>query len=128
MSIKVIKPKPEFVDERGFISRLVDNNNYPIKAILYIKSKAGSVRGNHYHNKDAHYIYCVSGKFRYFEKDMSKNKSKLKSVIIEPGDLVLSKPMVFHKMEFLEDTVFLAITTEPREQAKYEKDTIRIKK
>lgn len=127
MPIKVTKTKPEFVDERGYITRLIDQDDYPMRAVLYIQSKKGSVRANHYHKTDAHYVYCLSGKFRYSEKDMRKPKSKLESVILKPGDVVLSRPMFAHAMEFLEDSVFLAFTTEPREQEKYEADLVRLK-
>lgn len=127
MSIKVTHIKPEFTDERGFISRLVDDDNIHFRAVLYITSRKGTVRGNHYHKQDAHYVYCLSGKFRYSEKSMNKTSSKKESVILKPGDLVLSRPMVAHSMEFLEDSVFLAITTEPREHEKYEEDTVRLK-
>lgn len=127
MPIKVTHIKPEFEDERGFISRLVDADDVHFRAVLLITSKAGTTRGNHYHKKDYHYVYCLSGKFRYSEKDMNKLSSKKESVILKPGDLVLSHPMIAHSMEFLEDTVFLAITTEPREHEKYEKDTVRLK-
>lgn len=127
MAIKVTKIKPEFEDERGYISRLVDTDEYPLRAILYITSKKGTTRGNHYHKKDAHFVYCLSGKFRYSEKDMSKKSAKLESVILKPGDIVLSKPGIAHSMEFLQDSVFLAFTTEPREQEKYEEGTVRIK-
>ena len=126
MSIKVKHIKPEFVDERGYISRLINDNRFQFKTVLYITSKANTTRGNHYHKKDYHYVYCVSGKFRYSEKTISKKRSKLESVILKPGDLVLSSPMVAHTMEFLEDTIFLAITTESREQNQYEGDTVRI--
>ncbi|TSC88532.1 MAG: hypothetical protein G01um10147_28 [Microgenomates group bacterium Gr01-1014_7] len=127
MSIKVTHIKPEFTDERGFISRLVDDDSIHFRAVLLITSKAGSSRANHYHKKDSHYVYCLSGKFRYSEKDMSKKNSEKQSVILKPGDLVLSRKMIAHSMEFLEDTVFLAITSEPREQEKYERDTVRLK-
>lgn len=127
MSINVVKIKPEFIDERGYISRIVDDDSLKFRAVLYITSKKGTTRGNHYHKGDYHYVYCLSGKFRYSEKNMSKNNSTIESVILEPGDLVLSNAMTAHAMEFLEDTVFLAVTTEPREQDKYEQDTIRIK-
>lgn len=126
MAIKVTRSKPEFEDDRGYITRLVDTDKYPLRAVLYITSKKGTTRGNHYHKKDAHYVYCVSGKFKYSEKDMTKKNSKLETVILEPGDLVLSKPGVAHSMEFLEDTVFMAFTTERREQDQYEGDTTRI--
>jgi len=127
MSIKVTHIKPEFTDERGFISRLVDNDNIRFRAVLLITSKAGTIRGNHYHKKDFHYVYCLSGRFKYSEKNMNDPSSKKESVILKRGDLVLSRPMVAHSMEFLEDSSFLAITTEPREQEKYEKDTVRLK-
>lgn len=127
MAIKVTKIKPEFRDARGYISRLVDTDEYPLRAVLYITSKKGTVRGNHYHKKDAHFVYCLSGKFRYSEKNLASSHAKLESVVLKPGDLVLSKPGVAHSMEFLEDTVFLAFTTEPREQEKYEEGTVRIK-
>lgn len=127
MSIKVIKTKPEFVDERGYITRLVDQDDYPIRAILYISSRAGTIRANHYHKKDAHYVYCIKGKFKYSEKDLHNPKAKLESVILKPGDLVLSRPMFAHAMEFLEDTVFMAFTTEKRRQEDYEEDTVRLK-
>ncbi len=127
MSIKVTHIKPEFTDERGFISRIVNDDKMGFRAVLYITGKKGSIRGNHYHKKDFHFVYCLSGKFRYSEKNMDKPAAKKESVILKPGDLVLSKAMTAHNMEFLEDSVFLAITTEAREQEKYEGDLVRLK-
>lgn len=118
--------KPEFSDERGFISRIVDQDKYPIRAVLYIKRKKGSQGANHYHKKDAHYCYILSGKVKRSEKNMEDPKAKIESVILIPGDIVLTLPMVAHRDEFLEDTVFLALTTENRNQADYEKDTVRV--
>lgn len=126
MPIKVRHVKPEFTDERGFISRLVNDDSLNFRAVLYIKSRKDAVRGNHYHKKDYHYVYCLSGKFKYSEKDVRKPRSKVESVILKPGDLVLSRPMMAHSMKFLENSVFLAITTESREQKNYEEDTVRI--
>jgi quercetin dioxygenase-like cupin family protein len=127
MSIKVIKIKPEFIDDRGSISRILDQDKIKIRSVLYITGKKGSARANHYHKKDYHFVYCLSGKFRYSEKNINNPKAKLSSVILLPGDLVLTKPMVFHAMDFLEDSVFVAFSSETREQNAYEKDTKRIK-
>ena len=127
MPIQVTHTKPEFEDERGYITRLVNDDNLRLRAVLYITSKKGTERANHYHKTDYHYVYCLSGKFKYSEKDMSQLNSQIESVVLEPGDLVLSKPMIAHSMEFLEDAVFLAFTTEAREQNHYEEDTVRIK-
>src|SRR5260221_11383866 len=127
MAIQVTKIKEEFVDERGFISRIIDQDKHKIRSILYIKRKKGSTGANHFHKKDAHYIFVLSGKVRYGEKDMSKKNSKVEYVALEPWDLVLSKPMIAHTPDFLEDSVILAFTTENRNQAHYEEDTIRLK-
>ena len=127
MPIKITHIKPEFSDERGFISRIIDQDLYCIKSILYIKRKAGTIGANHYHKKDAHYIYVLSGKVKYAEKNMKNKNSSITSVILNPGDLVLSKPMIAHSTEFLEDTVILAFATEKRSSEEYESDTVRVK-
>lgn len=125
MAIKVTHTKPEFKDERGYITRFV-NNDPNLRSVIYITSKKGTVRANHYHKKDTHYVYVVSGSFEYFEKDLTKKNSKLQSVVLKPGDLVYTKPMIAHAMKFLEDTVFMAFTSEGRDQNKYEDDTVRV--
>src|SRR3972149_7147463 len=127
MPIKITKIKPEFVENRGFIARIIDQEKLKIKAILYIESKAGSIRGNHYHKTECHYVYCLSGKFKYSERNIQSHNSHIESRIIKPGNLVLTHPMVVHAMEFIEDSVFMAFTTKNREQIQYEKDTVRLK-
>ncbi len=126
MPIQIVKPKPEFIDNRGEITRIIDQDTYQIRTVLYITSKAGTKRANHFHKKDTHYIYCLSGKFKYSEKDMSNPNAKIETVILKSGDLVLSRPMIGHSVEFIEDSVFLAITSEKRDQEAYENDTVRI--
>lgn len=126
MSFGKISIKPEFVDERGFISRVLDDNKVVIKSILHIERKKGETGANHYHKKDAHYIYIVKGKVKYYEKDMSKRNSKVKSVILNAGDLMFSPAKVAHRTDFLEDTMFMAFATEHRSQEEYEVDTVRL--
>src|SRR3989344_3812408 len=130
MVIKVIHVRPEFVDERGGIARVVDveGKKFKLNSILRISHKKGSPpRGNHYHKKDYHWVYVEEGKIRYSEKPADKPRAKVVSVIMKKGDLVLSSPGVIHAMEAVEDSVFWAFTTEKRDQKSYEKDTVRIK-
>ena len=122
----VRKTDPPISDERGSITNILDVD-FPLRSILLITSKAGTVRANHYHMTDSHYVYLLNGKMEYTEKDMKGKNQRKRSVIVEPGDLIFSPPMVAHAMRFLENTVFLAFTTEPRDQRSYEKDTVRIK-
>lgn len=126
MAIKVTHLKPEFADFRGTITRIINKPKIKIEAVLLLTHKKGTVRGNHYHKKDSHWVYCLSGKFRYYEKDITKKNSKTSSVILNPGDLVYSRPNMAHAMEAILDTIFLAITTEKRDQKSYEKDLVKV--
>ena len=124
--VHVIKNiRPEFTDERGGITKILDDGKTVIRSVLLISSKKGSVRANHYHKKDAHYAYLLSGRMEYTEAPVSE-PGRLESVVLEAGDMVLSSPMTIHRMRFLEDSVFLALATESRSQADYEADTVRI--
>lgn len=127
MAINVVHTKPEFVDDRGGISRIIDQDKFPIRAVLRITSKKGSARANHSHKTDYHYIYIENGKCEYSEKDPSNPSGKVESVILEPGDIVLSKPGIIHGVKFLKDTILYAFTSERRGQAEYEKDIKRVK-
>lgn len=116
---------PFHTDDRGSISYLSDKK-IEIKDVLVLDSKKGAVRANHYHKNDIHYMYIVSGKFEYISKDMRKTNSKPEHVIVGAGEMVITPPMFAHKVKFLEDTVAIVLTTEPRDQEHYEKDTIRL--
>lgn len=116
--------KPEIVEGRGIINRILDTDQ-PLRSILWITSKAGSVRSNHYHKKDSHYCYIISGKVEWYEKPVEGGR--LEKEILGPGDMVYTPPMTIHAAKFLEDTVFLTFATQPRNQADYEFDTVHVK-
>lgn len=123
--MQVIKNiKPQFIDERGEITSILSGDNPDIKSVLFITSKKGSVRSNHYHKKDSHYCYIISGKAAWLEKPVAGGE--LESVILEAGDMVFTPPMMMHTVKFLEDTEFLTFATESRLQDDYELDTIKI--
>jgi len=116
--------KPEYTDERGSIARILDVNE-PLHSILYITSKAGSVRSNHYHKLDMHYCYIISGKAEWYERTLEGGE--VEKEILNAGDMVCTPPNIVHAVKFLEDTVFLAFSTQPRNQEHYEQDTVRVK-
>ena len=119
------KLKPFHIDLRGEMTHLLDEK-FKIKAVLLITCKKGAIRANHYHKKDTHHSYMLKGKMEYTYQNLnSKNKNK-KTITVNVGELVITPPMTAHAMKFLEDSVILALTTEPREQKKYEKDTVRV--
>lgn len=119
------------------MSYLLDNS-VSITSALYITCKKGSIRANHYHKKDTHYSYMLKGRMEYTYKNVKSQNSKVKirpdtvgtkrkTIIVNAGEIVETPPMTVHAMRFLEDSVFLALTTESRDQDKYERDTIRVK-
>ncbi len=114
----------DFVDQRGAIKKILDNGKEFTSALL-ITSKAGAVRANHYHKKDTHYVYILSGKMEYFERPADGGETV--SAVLEAGDMVFTPPGVAHAMKFLEDSQFLAFSTEPRNQNAYESDTVPVK-
>lgn len=116
--------KPEFTDDRGSITNILPKD-VNITSVLLIASKAGSIRSNHYHKRDSHYCYIVSGKAEWNEK--SVNGDKMESDIINAGDMVYTPPMMVHAVKFLEDTIFLAFASQPRDKDSYEEDTIKHK-
>ena len=59
----VIEQESPFVDERGKIQPLIDID---FKSCVLITSKKGTVRANHYHKKDWHFIYVIKGEFEYY--------------------------------------------------------------
>ena len=68
-------------DDRGFIQSLV---NFPMKNLSLISSKKGSVRSNHYHLTDWHYMYVLSGSFDYYYRPINSGK-KLQCIRVVSG-------------------------------------------
>ena len=110
-----------FVDLRGSIQPLVDSI---MKSAVMIHSKAGSLRANHYHKTDWHYCYVISGKIKYYYKELNSDKTP-ELLIVEKGNMVFTPPLVEHCMKFPEDTLFLTLSRNPRDQETYELDVIR---
>lgn len=111
-----------FADERGLIQPLTENG---CTALQVITSKKDTVRANHYHKKDSHHMYIVSGVMRYYYREVADTQPP-KFVDVRAGQMVHTPPMVEHAAHFLEDCAFLNITTGERDQITYEDDIVRI--
>ena len=122
--------QPDFVDARGAITKLLDDGKTSIKSILLITSTKGSIRANHYHKEDAHYVYMYSGKMEYVEApliDGQPDISQEVKVELVAGDMIYSPPMIAHAMRFTEDTVWVVMALKSRSHENYEEDTVRVK-
>lgn len=121
---------PEFVDDRGGITKLLDDGKTVIKSMLMMTSKPGAIRANHYHKEDGHYVYMLTGSMEYFEAplvDGVPDLTKMEKEVVNAGDMVYTPPMVGHAMNFLEDSTSFVFALKSRSQDDYEQDTVRVK-
>jgi len=114
--------EPAHRDRRGSIQPLV---NFPMKNISLISSQKGTLRSNHYHLTDWHYMYVLSGAFDYYYRPTNSNESP-QVIRVQAGEMVFTPPMEDHATVFLEDTQLLAISRNPRDQEAYEADVRRV--
>ena len=114
--------EPPHADDRGAIQSLV---NFPMKNLSLITSKKGSVRSNHYHLTDWHYMYVLSGAFYYYYRPTGSDQ-KPAVIRVRPGEMVFTPPMEDHATVFLDDTSFLVMSRNPRDQEAYEADVRRV--
>jgi quercetin dioxygenase-like cupin family protein len=110
------------VDDRGAIQPLVE---MMMKSAVLIDSKKGALRANHYHKTDWHYCYVLKGCIEYYHRPTGSQKPPEK-LLVKKGQMVFTPPMVDHAMKFPEDTVFLTLSRNPRDQTSYEADVVRI--
>ena len=118
---KVLVPQ-NFEDERGVIKNIADGK---LGDVAIITSKANSVRANHVHDNDWHLSYIVSGSMKYFWKNEIET-AEIKSIVVKAGEMVYTPKKSPHKMQFLEESTFIAISQLSRVQENYEEDTKRL--
>lgn len=111
-----------FVDERGSIQNLVLR---PVGGTAVIFSKAGTVRSNHYHKTDWHYIYVASGRVLYYERDAGSDAMP-EPRRYGPGDMFFTPPMREHCVAFLDDSVIFTMSRNPRSHEGHEADLVRV--
>ncbi len=117
-----VELEPPHVDARGSIQPLV---NLPMKNISLITSAKGSVRSNHYHKTDWHFIYMLSGSVDYYYRPTGSTDAP-KVIRAGKGDMIFTPPMEDHATVFLEESAFLAMSRNPRDQESYEADVERV--
>ena len=116
-------PEVAFCDARGDIINVLDR---PVSHVALITSKAGSIRGNHYHPKDEQYMYVLSGSFESLSRDLNINPTPSATInVFGAGDLVYTPPMVAHANRYLEDTTCVVMTIDSRESDRYEEHTVK---
>ena len=107
-------------DRRGSILSIVDEK---VNNVSIITCLPKSIRSNHWHKKDWHYMYVLEGVMEYFF--ISKNKTFFMK--IKKGDNVFTPPKELHATYFPVKTTLLVSSKNPRDKKTYEQDTVREK-
>ena len=109
-------------DDRGYIKSII---NQPSTNTSIIMCNPGSVRANHYHLRDWHYMYVLEGSMDYFFFDnLSKEVCFLS---LEKDQIVYTPPKEVHATFFNEQTKLIVISYLARDETSYEADTRRVK-
>jgi len=118
----LVELEPPFVDARGSILPLVDRE---MRSAVLISSKKGSLRANHYHATDWHYCFVLEGCIEYFYRPHGST-AEPERVLAPAGTMVFTPPQMEHAMRFPEDTRFVTLGRNRRDQASYEADIVRV--
>ena len=90
------------------------NSNYMLKRLTMFKNCRCSLQ---YHNKKKETIYVISGELRIIK---GVTKDDLKAKIYKSGDTITIEPLLIHRMEAVEESVYLETSTPEID------DTVRI--
>ena len=107
-------------DTRGSILSIVDEK---VENVSIITCLPKTIRSNHSHKKDWHYMYVLEGVMEYFYVI----GNRIFFMKIKKGENVFTPPKELHATYFPKKTVLLVSSKNKRDKKTYEKDTIREK-
>ena len=108
-------------DARGGILSIVDES---VDNVSIITCTPGSIRSNHYHHEDFHFMYVVEGDFDYFFKDV--DTGEVCYLRVKEGETIFTPPIEEHACYFPNTTTLIVSSKNPRDQETYEADTVRV--
>lgn len=108
-------------DERGFIKSII---NQPSTNTSIIMCNPGSVRANHYHLRDWHYMFILEGSMDYFYFD--NGTKEVCYLSLNKDQIIFTPPKEVHATFFSVQTKLIVISYLARDEVSYEADTRRV--
>lgn len=119
MLFELLSPDFCHQDDRGSLVQLVHDG---YRQINVITSRAGMIRGGHYHKKNYEAFYVVSGSCEVtFVKDGTQEVQAF-----ETGDFFQIAPYVGHVFRYPQDTILIGLYDRGIEEEDGEKDIFPI--
>ena len=115
--------EPNHTDKRGEIRDILAD--VEVDAVTYLTSRAGAIRGNHYHEQTDQWDYVLSGSFECYTRAGFDGEKKM--TITTAGDLVYHPAGEHHALKAIQDSTMLSLTKGPRRGTAYEKDVVSLK-
>lgn len=112
-----------FANGAGTIQNLTDGLESCFASV--IESDRKSIRSNHYHQKDWHFLYVACGEMLYYERPVGAGHTP-EPLYVGKGQLVFTGPGVEHATVFLADTILVSLSRYPRDAASHESDVVRV--
>ncbi|MFH1788591.1 MAG: hypothetical protein ABH834_04350 [Candidatus Altiarchaeota archaeon] len=108
--LEIVKHAPSSEDDRGRITKYLLAE--PAEEVVVVERKKGTVSGNHYHkgldpSKNPESLYLVKGKVRFKAKNLETGEET--EEVLEPLTEVRTYPRVYHRLEALQDCIFLEV-------------------
>ena len=89
----------------GFEVLIEVNENYMMKKL---KMNKGNMCSLQYHEKKRETLYVLQGQLKVY---MGNKQDDLKEIIMNPSDTLTLKPFIIHRMEAIEDSIYLEAST-----------------
>lgn len=109
------------VDSRGEILSIVDQT---VQNVSIITCNPNTIRSNHYHIEDFHFMYVIDGEIDYFFCDVGSENIKYQKVA--KGQTIFTPPNEIHATYFPVKTKLIVSSRNPRDKVTYENDTRRV--
>ena len=114
--------EPPFVNDKGSITSWALGQ---FGGLAFIISSPRSIRSNHYHKTDWHFLYMLSGVVRYFWRPVG-SQEKPKEMVMWPGNLFFTPPMVEHAVLSIAANEILSLSKLSRRHVDHEADVVRV--
>lgn len=98
--MRFLTPFSKFEDERGTLLGVTKGKTW--EELNYLESKAGAVRGNHYHKEIHEMVFFIDGKVEL--KIHNIKTSQEETAELKPGDIIVIEPYEVHTFEALSDS------------------------
>jgi hypothetical protein len=97
----------------------------PVGGVAVIRSAHGSVRSNHYHKTDWHYLHVLEGRILYFEREMGSTLVP-NPYVVYYNQTVFTAPGREHAVVSVGVSVLLSLSKHARTHEAHEADLVRV--